>query len=248
VVYNKTIHDTAITPQMAGDNFTRVDPADPHMQTLLRVAALNTDAVFLSKHIDGKDENELEPDVLKWTTKGDASESGIIKFVQPFLDLATVRGANQRLHSIPFNSTNKWMLTISEQAPRDGLTSDQLPLLMGFKGASERVMNYCSTALIEGQVVPFTPEMRLEFEDLNKQLAKRGERVLALAYRDLSREEFPPGYKFDTEVRSLSLAQFVICLYVYVSVSMSLSLSVFYLCLYVYLIACPLITDHSDST
>ncbi len=52
-----------------------------------RIASLNSDAVFTKKVNDaGVDEG-----VLKWETKGDASESAIIKFVQPLRDIIDYR-------------------------------------------------------------------------------------------------------------------------------------------------------------
>lgn len=65
---------------------------------------MNTDAVFLSH----------EEDPMKRTTKGDASESAIIKFVEPLRPIEEYRAANKRLAAIPFNSTNKWMCAVHE--------------------------------------------------------------------------------------------------------------------------------------
>lgn len=47
-------------------------------------------------------------------TKGDASESAIIKFVEPVRPIEDYRSACLRYGAIPFNSTNKWMLSISD--------------------------------------------------------------------------------------------------------------------------------------
>ncbi len=57
------------------------------MQMLQRIASLNTEATFLTP----KEGKTLDPDVLKRDTKGDASESAIIKFVQPLRDVAEYR-------------------------------------------------------------------------------------------------------------------------------------------------------------
>lgn len=47
-------------------------------------------------------------------TKGDASESAIIKFVEPVREIEEYRASCHRYGAIPFNSTNKWMLSITD--------------------------------------------------------------------------------------------------------------------------------------
>lgn len=190
VVYNKKIHNTPITPVQENDPFEMFNPTDEHFQFLQTIATLNTDATFLNDPTDEQDAKETS--VLKKKTKGDASESAIIKFVHPVRRIEDYRAACKRLFAIPFNSTNKWMVSINE---KEGTTD---PILL-MKGAPERVMNFCSHALVDGQKVPFSSELRDEWEDLGELLGKRGERVLAFAMRDLDPQEFPPGFKYDLD-------------------------------------------------
>jgi hypothetical protein len=107
---------------------------------------LNTDAVFLATSDD-------EPDVLKKETKGDASESAIIKFVEPVRPIKEYRAACKRHCAIPFNSSNKWMLAIHEQ---EGPNADSLPLFLMVKGAPERVMAMCTKIFLNGKEVAET--------------------------------------------------------------------------------------------
>lgn len=189
VVYSKTIHTTPISPNMEGDAFENFDINSDDFRKLQRIATLNTDAVFLPS-------SDAEPDVLKKETKGDASESAIIKFVQPVRDIMEYRHACPRLVSIPFNSTNKWMLSINQQ---EGPDADQKPLILMMKGAPERVMNMCTHVLNKGVLDVMTEEVRDEMEKINETLARRGERVLAFAQLELARDQFPPGYVFDAD-------------------------------------------------
>ena len=189
VVYNKSITVTPITPNMEGDSFSMFDQEDPHFKALQRIATLNTDAVFLASSMN-------EPDVLKKETKGDASESAIIKFVEPIRAIEEYRAASKRVVSIPFNSTNKWMLAIHEQ---EGPDNDSKPLVLMVKGAPERVMNMCAFAYMNGSLLPMDENLRNEFELINENLARRGERVLAFAHLELDRTAFPPNYVFDGE-------------------------------------------------
>jgi len=70
---------------------------------------LNTDAKFIAN-----EKGEIPADVMKRMTKGDASESAIIKFVEPIRPIEEYRASCKRLASIPFNSTAKWMVAINE--------------------------------------------------------------------------------------------------------------------------------------
>jgi sodium/potassium-transporting ATPase subunit alpha len=189
VVYSKTIHVTPISPLMEGDSFENFDENNNDFKLLQRIATLNTDAVFLPS-------SESEPDVLKKETKGDASESAIIKFVHPLRKIEDYRAACKRYASIPFNSTNKWMLSINEQ---EGPDSDSKPLILMMKGAPERVMNMCTHVMNNGTLEAMDENVRAEMEGINETLAKRGERVLAFAQLELPRDKFPPGFAFDAD-------------------------------------------------
>jgi sodium/potassium-transporting ATPase subunit alpha len=144
---------------------------------------LNTDATFLTN----------DDDVLKRETKGDASESAIIKFVEPIRNITEYRKAHTRICSIPFNSNNKWMCAIHEVDDR---------YILFFKGAPERIMNMCTSAYFKGRNHDMTEALREDFEDINEELAKRGERVLAFAHLELPKDKFPKGFRFDAEAET----------------------------------------------
>jgi sodium/potassium-transporting ATPase subunit alpha len=188
VAYAQEITITPISPIVDGDTFESFEPTNKCFQALQRIATLNTDAIFLASSAN-------EPDVLKRETKGDASESAIIKFVEPIRSIVEYRGANPRIFSIPFNSSNKWMLAIhSQENPND-------PLIAMVKGAPERVMNMCANYLGKDGVTlhEMTPEARARWEEVNETLARRGERVLAFAHTVLPKSTYPVDYPFDVD-------------------------------------------------
>lgn len=189
IVYGKEVHVCPITPNMVGDTFTMFEAENVDFKRLQRIATLNTDAIFLPSSAD-------EPDVLKKETKGDASEAAIIKFVEPIRHIAEYRHASKRVFSVPFNSSNKWMMAIHNQ---EGDENEVQPMVLMVKGAPEKVMNMCSGVLLNGQVLPMTEALRAELEGINELLAKRGERVLAFADLELPRSKFPKGYVFDMD-------------------------------------------------
>lgn len=51
---------------------------------------------------------------MKRETKGDASESAIIKFCEPIRPIEEYRSKCHRYGAVPFNSTNKWMCAITD--------------------------------------------------------------------------------------------------------------------------------------
>jgi sodium/potassium-transporting ATPase subunit alpha len=189
VVYSKEIHVTPITPNMEGDTFASFDANDEDFKRLQRIATLNTDAIFLPSSAN-------EPDVLKKETKGDASESALIKFVEPIRSITEYRAASKRIFSIPFNSTNKWMMAIHNEEGDDAETQ---PMVLMIKGAPEKVLNMCSSVLLKGKIVAIDDKIRAELEGINETLAKRGERVLAFAEILLPRAQYPKGYAFDMD-------------------------------------------------
>jgi Ca2+-transporting ATPase len=87
-----------------------------------------------------------------------------------------VQEENPRKKDIPFTSERKLMTTIhSVHGER----------IAHAKGAPERILEKSSRALIHGEIVQMTEEMRNQILELNEQWASEAFRVLALAYRPL---------------------------------------------------------------
>lgn len=183
LVYNKEIFKNEHSPHLDGDSFRDFDKNDLDFQALQRIATLNTDAKFLTH----------EANVFKRETKGDASEAAMIKFVDPIRDIEHYREACKRHCAIPFNSTNKWMLSVTEQEDASK------PIVVLMKGAPERILMRCTSILLNNQVVPMTAELKQEMETINEQLATRGERVLGFAQLELPAHLFPKDFKFDAD-------------------------------------------------
>lgn len=85
---------------------------------------------------------------VMWKPLGDASESALIKFVQASFDVDVYRKENPKLKEIPFNSTNKYQVSIHRQP-------DKKEHLLVMKGAPERILGRCDSILINGVVEPF---------------------------------------------------------------------------------------------
>lgn len=106
-------------------------------------------------------------------------------------DVLKIREANPKVAEIPFNSTNKWQLSIHQ------IENDQALLVM--KGAPERILARCTKIKTTSGEEPMTDEWRQKFEDAYAELGGMGERVLGFAHLELDASKFPVGFQYDTE-------------------------------------------------
>jgi sodium/potassium-transporting ATPase subunit alpha len=131
--------------------------------------------------------------VLKREVNGDASEAAILKCTELSTgDVLGIRTKNKKVCEVPFNSTNKYQLSIHEV---EG--SDQYRIVM--KGAPERIIDRCTTILVDGEEKEMTQEWKDRFNVAYMDLGGMGERVLGFCDFDLDTEKFPKGFAFDNE-------------------------------------------------
>eukprot|EP00028_Trichosphaerium_sp_Am-I-7-wt_P007722 CAMPEP_0168514466 /NCGR_PEP_ID=MMETSP0405-20121227/4128_1 /TAXON_ID=498012 /ORGANISM="Trichosphaerium sp, Strain Am-I-7 wt" /LENGTH=989 /DNA_ID=CAMNT_0008533601 /DNA_START=42 /DNA_END=3007 /DNA_ORIENTATION=- len=159
--------------------------SDPSFKALHRVAALCNRAVFNEQDMaDGVPLQDCG-------TIGDASESALIKFAQPIRDILDHRANCEKLFEIPFNSKNKWQVSIHRE--EDG--SDQLILVL--KGAPERVLGMCDKILVDGEEKPLNKARKKEYKKAYDALGGMGERVLGFCHLILDPKKFTPDYEFE---------------------------------------------------
>merc|ERR1712142_669920 len=132
-------------------------------QDLCRIAVLCNRATF-------KGGQESVP-ILKRDCIGDASESGILKCTEILTKGKTLemRDTMKKVHEVPFNSTNKYQLSIHEV---DGQH------VMVMKGAPERILERCSYIVNKGKVDKLTEAWAKNFDNAYMTLGGMGERVL----------------------------------------------------------------------
>lgn len=219
IVYNNKIFDAecSITPT------PNYDVQDESYKALQRCAILCNNAVFdedskYEKVLNaqggvsrGKSkpfkETVMTPSgvplgMVVWDTIGDASESAMIKYCQDKQEIMEYRARNQKIKEIPFNSKNKYQLSLHKQD-----NDDSKPILMVMKGAPERLVSRCSTLLLNGEVVPLTPELADEIENCQLELSKKGMRVLGFAQKELDPAIYGPNYEFNTDNPNFPLGE-----------------------------------------
>ncbi|XP_027690948.1 potassium-transporting ATPase alpha chain 2 isoform X2 [Vombatus ursinus] len=133
--------------------------------------------------------------IMKKIVVGDASETALLKFSEVIMgDVMERRKRNRKVAEIPFNSTNKFQLSIHETED-----PDDKRFLLVMKGAPERILEKCSTIMIHGQEQPLDESTAAAFQTAYMELGGLGERVLGFCHLYLPEDEFPDTYPFDVE-------------------------------------------------
>uniref|UniRef100_A0A8C3JAQ5 Sodium/potassium-transporting ATPase subunit alpha n=1 Tax=Calidris pygmaea TaxID=425635 RepID=A0A8C3JAQ5_9CHAR len=181
--FDNQIHEADTTEDQSGATF---DKRSPTWAALARIAGLCNRAVFKP--------GQENISISKRDTAGDASESALLKCIQLSCgSVKKMRDKNPKVTEIPFNSTNKYQLSIHERE------EDPQGYLLVMKGAPERILDRCSRILLQGQEVPLDQEMREAFQNAYLELGGLGERVLGFCHLYLPPEKFPRGFRFDAD-------------------------------------------------
>jgi len=180
--FDDKIREADTTEDQSGGDIDYKD--DESWRNLGRIAALCNRAVFLA--------GETGP-ILKRETAGDASESALLKCCEMMVgNVESIRAKSPKICEIPFNSTNKWQLSIHE-------IPDDTRYLLVMKGAPERILDRCTKIMIQGEEQEMTEEYKTKFNDAYMELGGMGERVLGFAHSYLDAGEFPKGFNFDAD-------------------------------------------------
>ncbi|NWQ79529.1 AT1A1 ATPase, partial [Columbina picui] len=182
--FDNQIHEADTTENQSGASF---DKTSATWTALSRVAGLCNRAVFQA--------NQENVPILKRAVAGDASESALLKCIE--LCCGSVKEMRERypkVVEIPFNSTNKYQLSIHKNA-----NPSESRYLLVMKGAPERILDRCSTILIHGKEQPLDEEMKDAFQNAYLELGGLGERVLGFCHLALPDAQFPEGFQFDTD-------------------------------------------------
>jgi sodium/potassium-transporting ATPase subunit alpha len=133
-------------------------------------------------------------DILSMKMDGNPTEAGFLKLAQPFRSVYTWRNDCKRLAAIPFNSTNKWMLTVNR------LDKDSNKAILTLKGAPETILALSEQYMDKnGDIQKKTAEDEKEFDRLQGELAEKGERVIGFAQLEFDESKYPASYKFNPD-------------------------------------------------
>lgn len=182
--FDNTIIEADTSEDQSGCQY---DKSSEGWKTLSRIAALCNRAEFKT----GQD----DVTILKREVNGDASEAALLKCVELAVgDVKGWRSRNKKVCEIPFNSTNKYQVSIHETEDKN----DPRYLLV-MKGAPERILERCTTIFINGQEKELDEEMKESFNNAYLELGGLGERVLGFCDYFLPSDKYPLGYPFDAD-------------------------------------------------
>ena len=180
--------DTDNPMQAIKGDFYRKDSDGVYNNDFLKLArcgALCNNAAFI-KEDDGN---------VKVDPTANATEAAMVKFSSGHvlskyrIAIPEYRKKHKKLHEIPFNSKNKWQVSV-HQLPKDMLIESEQKMddndcenraIVQMKGAPERILALCDRYLFEDEVIDLNDETRQAILDGVMSLGSRGERVLALA-------------------------------------------------------------------
>lgn len=126
---------------------------------------------------------------------GDPTEGALVVAAQRYgMEKTHLEALLSRAYEVPFDSARKRMTTVHKLNPGVQQTDFETQFIhdlelhngdyVGFtKGAVDGLLTVSSHVLLEGKVVPMTPELQNRITKANDDLAQEGLRVLGLAYR-----------------------------------------------------------------
>merc|ERR1712062_872144 len=183
--FDNEIHSADTSEDQSGKSF---DKESEGWKVLSRVAALCNRAEFKT----GQDSTPI----LKREVNGDASEAALLKCCELTMGkVMDYRRGNPKVCEIPFNSTNKFQVSIHETEKTD----NEKGYLLVMKGAPERILDRCSTIHINGKDLELTEEWKEKFNNAYMELGGLGERVLGFCDLRLDEKKFPNGFAFDPD-------------------------------------------------
>ncbi|KAF9952914.1 hypothetical protein BGZ72_005843 [Mortierella alpina] len=171
-------------------------PDDDHLLLALRQLQL---AALLCNNAKFDAESVHLP-VSERKVLGDATDSALLRFASQVSDTTVFSKCFERKHEIPFNSRNKWMMTVFQgtadqpqviktlfgpnMMDASKLTANEKDDMLVFvKGAPDVLLPYCTSYLSSMNKTspqPLTSEITGELSRIQQAWSRRGQRVLML--------------------------------------------------------------------
>jgi len=166
--------------ELSQDEIELLDFADKNFQDekmILQVGVLCNDSFLENGEAKEKD----------WNFVGDTTDSAFVYFGKKFgLDKQILENELRRVAEIPFDSKNKFMLTLHENTSSNDLY---------IKGSFESVFDKAKFYYEKGKIKKLDKKMKEWFIKQENILTEKGLRVLALAYKEVDKKTKTIGKK-----------------------------------------------------
>ncbi|KAL2009405.1 hypothetical protein VTN00DRAFT_5212 [Thermoascus crustaceus] len=154
-------------------------PLDSPVEALLRGSVLCNDAFF--------DLTTLNQPVNDRIVNGNATDAAVLRFVETVNpDHKAQTSEYPRVHQIPFNSKNKWMMTLHKIPESRGVVNaSRESYLVYVKGAPDVLLPKCTAyrSGLSDEVKPLDDAAKKLFSAFQEKLSRRAERVIVLCQR-----------------------------------------------------------------
>ncbi len=111
---------------------------------------------------------------------GDPTEGALLLYADKLKSIRALQHRLKRIHEMPFDSETKRMITTHHVKGKKNIAY--------LKGAPEVVLHMCKSMYCKGKDVPLTAARKQKAKEIYHRLASRGERVLALAYKETNQD------------------------------------------------------------
>ncbi len=189
-----------VDKEYARSDLSSLDNA-PAFDELKKGMALCNDAFF-----DPVSESLL---ASERTVQGNATDAAVLRFSASLPGSDEIKAAYRRVYDIPFNSKNKFMLTVMRSNDNTATTTADE---MFVKGAPDvllpRISHFYSAT--DGETRVFDETARTQLTTMQETWARRGERVILLAKRQFSAAFKTGTSDYEAEVAEASEGNLVV--------------------------------------
>ncbi|KAH8178785.1 e1-E2 ATPase domain-containing protein [Sarocladium implicatum] len=164
------------------EKFHETEPTEA-IKSLIRAGIQCNDAFF--------EPATLHLPISERTISGNSTDSAVLRFASVRESAENLRKGATAIHQIPFNSKNKWMLSMFDDSPSTEDSPKSLDKGKTFhtivKGAPDVLFPACESywSWETNSVKPLTPTTRQQLNELQNRLSRKAERVLLLCEKDM---------------------------------------------------------------
>ncbi len=151
------------------------DPNHKHaLNELQRTSVLCNDAFF--------EREDTDATLEKRPVNGNATDIAMLRYAESRQSTDDIRSSSKRIFDVPFNSRNKWMMTVHRGE------RDDYEILV--KGAPDGLLPRCTEFLSAktGETVPLGEDERRKIVAMQERWSRQGQRVLLVCRRSYSPE------------------------------------------------------------
>ncbi|KAG6862101.1 hypothetical protein C0995_005911 [Termitomyces sp. Mi166 len=196
--------DGTYTAQEFRENFGNKSAGElTALQQLHRAAVLCNGATFDAATADLPLESR--------EVNGDATDGAILRFVESFGEAPAVRTSSTEIFQIPFNSRNKWMLTMHNFSSSKNSEKTSAGLIF-VKGAPDVLIPSCTSyfSALTNDIQPFDSAARAKLVATQEKWSRAGQRVILICMREYVPYHSVGTNDFSTEITKKGLEELTV--------------------------------------